>query len=57
MLIKPKTTSFGVAPSTLVWALPHQSLIKKMPYVWSYRGVFSVEAPSSLMTLAYVKLS
>ena len=38
--------------------LPHQSLIKKMPLHTAhlYGGIFSLEAPSSLMTLACVKL-
>ena len=31
-LIEPRTTSLGMAPPTMGWALPHQSLIKKMPY-------------------------
>jgi hypothetical protein len=31
-LIEPRTTCPGMAPPTMGWALPHQSLIKKMPY-------------------------
>ena len=30
--IEATTTSPGMAPPTMGWALPHQSLIKKMPY-------------------------
>ena len=30
-LLEPRTTSPVVAPLTMCWALPHQSLIKKMP--------------------------
>jgi hypothetical protein len=34
-LIEPKTTSPGMAPHTMSWALPSWSLIeKKMPYSW-----------------------
>jgi len=32
--IEPRTTSSGTTPSTMGWALPHQSLMKKMPYGW-----------------------
>jgi hypothetical protein len=44
------------------WALPHQSLIKKrfltgLPAVQSYGGIFAIEAPYSLMALAWVKLT
>jgi hypothetical protein len=42
------------------WALPYQSLIKKMPYRLSHRyiwsNMFSTEVPSSQMTLAYIKI-
>jgi hypothetical protein len=31
-LLEPRTTSPGVAPPTVSWTIPHQSLIKKMPY-------------------------
>ncbi|EGW13786.1 hypothetical protein I79_020185 [Cricetulus griseus] len=27
-----RTTSPGIGPPTIGWVLPHQSLIKKMPY-------------------------
>jgi hypothetical protein len=33
-LIEPKTTSPGMAPPTLGWALPPWSLIEEMPYSW-----------------------
>ena len=31
-LIESRTTSLGMSPHTMCWALPHQSQIKKMPY-------------------------
>jgi hypothetical protein len=31
-LIDPRATSPGVAPPTIGWVLPHQSLRKKVPY-------------------------
>ena len=31
-LIEPRATNPGMKPSIMGWALPHQSLIKKMPY-------------------------
>jgi hypothetical protein len=36
-LIEPRTTSPGLAPPTMGWALPHQSIIKKIPYRLAYR--------------------
>ena len=33
-LIKPKTTSPRMAPTTMGWALPPWSLVEKMPYIW-----------------------
>ena len=33
-LIEPKTTSPGMAPPTMGWALPIWSLVEKMPYSW-----------------------
>jgi len=61
LLIEPRTTSPGVDPPVTSWNLPHQSLIKNMPYTVVYstlcEGIFSVEAPCSLMTLAGVKLT
>lgn len=52
----------GVAPLTMGWTLPHQSVIKKMHYrliptTNSFRGIFSVETPSFPITLIYVKLT
>jgi hypothetical protein len=34
LFIEPRTTSLGMAPPTMGWALSHQSLIKKMSYRW-----------------------
>jgi hypothetical protein len=53
------TISPRVAPPTMGWGHPHQSLMKKMPYRLSrsYKDIFIVEAPSSQMTLACVKLT
>lgn len=33
--VEPRTTISGVAPPTMYQALPHQSLIKEMPYSWT----------------------
>ena len=38
-IIKLGTTSPGVAPPTMGWALPHQSLIKKMPHRLAYSPI------------------
>lgn len=43
----------GVAPSTSSWALPYQSLIQEMTYRTINGSIFSSEAPSSHVTLAY----
>ena len=55
LLIELRTTSPDMASSIVGWALPHQSLIKKcyigLPIAGSYRGIFSIEVPSSQMTL------
>ena len=57
-LMEPRITSPGVAPPTMGWALPHQSLHNKMPYRLVYRsGIFLIESPSSQMTLANIKLT
>jgi hypothetical protein len=60
-LIEPRTRCPGMAPITMGWALPHQSLIEEMPTglpaAWSYGGIFFIEVPSSQMTLACVKLT
>jgi hypothetical protein len=39
-LIEPRTTSPGMAPPTMGWALPHQTLIMKMPTSWILRRHF-----------------
>jgi hypothetical protein len=39
-LIEPRTTSPGVAPPTMGWALPDWSLIEKMTYSWISWGHF-----------------
>lgn len=50
-LIESMTTSQGMAPSTVGWGLPHQSLIKTMSYRFAYSlGISSVEALSSPVT-------
>lgn len=49
-LIEPRATSPGMVPPTTGWALPHQSLIKKMPYKLAYSLILwkhSLEVPSS----------
>jgi hypothetical protein len=38
-LIEPRTTSSGMAIPTMGWALPCQSLVKKMPYRLAYGPV------------------
>ena len=55
------TEEYGfLACSSGTTTLPHQSPIKKMPFRLAYSPIlerpFSTEAPSSLMTLACVKL-
>ena len=49
----------GVAPPTVGWTLPNQSLVKKISYRLAYRqsdgGIFSVKVPFSQMTLACVR--
>lgn len=58
--LKGLTTRSGMARPTVVWTLPHQSLIQKMPQRLAYmptgEGIFSREVPSSQMISAYVKL-
>ena len=36
-LTEPGATRSGLGPPTMSWALPHQSLIKKMPYRLAYK--------------------
>ena len=60
-LIEPRTTSPGMVPP-MSWALPYLSLTKKnalQAYLQSdlTEAFFSIEVPSSLMTLACVKLT
>ena len=54
-LTEPRTTSPGMAPPTMGWALLYQSLIKKMPYKFTYsqshRGIFKIKVFSSHMFL------
>jgi hypothetical protein len=52
-----RTTHLVVAPPTVGWALPHLSFIKKMPNRLAYRGIFSIQSPSSQMTPICVKLT
>ena len=52
----------GMAPPIMDWALPQQSLIKRTHNRLAYslilwEAFFSIEVPSSLMTLAYVELT
>jgi hypothetical protein len=56
-LIEPKTTSPGMAPPTVGWALPPWSLTeKKCLTAGSHGGISSREAPFSVITPACVKL-
>jgi hypothetical protein len=60
-LIEPRTTSPRMVPPTMDCTLPHQLLIKAMPYSLAHNPIFwrhiLIEAPSSQMTLACVKLT
>jgi hypothetical protein len=40
-LLEPRTTSPGVAPPTVIWVLPYQPLILKMPYRLAYPSLLS----------------
>ena len=56
-LLPYRTTGPRMAPPTMGWVLPHQSLIKKIPYKSCLQPDVNIllatsEAPSSLMTLA-----
>jgi hypothetical protein len=42
-LIELRTTSPGMAPPTMCWAFPYQSLIRKMPCSQVIWNIFSVE--------------
>jgi hypothetical protein len=59
-LTVPRTICPGVAPPTMGWTLPHQLLIKKMPYRLAYSqadvGIFLNEVPLfSTVAIAYIK--
>ena len=45
------------APPTMGWSLPNWSVIEKKPYSCTSCGISSIVCPSSLMTLACVKLT
>jgi hypothetical protein len=48
-LIELRTTSPGMAPPTLGWALPHQSLrkgLRDLPTLHLTEAFFSIEVPS-----------
>lgn len=51
-IIQPRTTCPGLAPRIVRWALPYQSLIKKMPH-----RLVSTVILSAQMTLACVRLT
>ena len=53
---RTRTISPEMAPPTMGWALPHQSLIKISPVAESYRGTFLIKVPSFQVTLACTKL-
>lgn len=57
-LIRLRTSCPGSVPPTASWALPHQSLIEKMPHNFLTGqvegGIFSTEVPPFQMTLDYV---
>lgn len=38
-LTEPRTTSLEMAPPTMGWAIPHQSLIKKMPNTFAHNQI------------------
>ena len=42
LLIVPRTTSSWVAPLTMGWALPHQSLISNVPYRLAYDPSYEI---------------
>lgn len=58
LLTYPVPTCPGVAPFTMAWGLPHQSLIKKLFHRLAHRqsdsdgGIFLVKAALSQMSLA-----
>lgn len=61
ILIGPRTTNPGMAPPTMGGVLPHQSLIKQMPYRLAYSqllngGIFSIALACVKLTLNYPAL-
>jgi hypothetical protein len=56
-LIKSRTTRPRLLPPTMGWALPHQVLIKKMPYSRILWDKFSIEFLSSPVTVTCVTLT
>jgi hypothetical protein len=48
-LTEHRTTSPGIAPPTMGRALPHQSLIKKMPYRLAYSLAYSLELTKAFL--------
>ena len=57
-LIEPRIISPRASPPTVGWALPYQSLIKKIPFTWSlWKHFFSVEIPSFRRILVCVRLA
>jgi hypothetical protein len=53
----PGSPAQGMAPPTVGWTFPHQSVIKKMPIGQSDGDIFSVIVSFSQLTLAYVKFT
>ena len=52
--LEPRTSSLGMAPPTMGWALPYWSLIEKMPNSWGISqgwgwGISTTEASFSVM--------
>lgn len=57
LFVEPRTACPGIAPSTVAWILPQQSLIKSRP---AYRSILWWNFPNisfSQVVLAYVKLT
>lgn len=56
-LMEPRITSPGMAPTTMSWALPHQSPVKKLPYSLLLWGHSHSWGSSSQMNLACIKMT
>jgi hypothetical protein len=56
-LTELKTTSLGMAAPTMSWVLLHRWIIKKCPTAGSYTDNFSVQVPSSQLSLVCVSLT